>query len=200
MVLGEGVRKILAGLAAVSLPCAFAVMMDHKPDVVSQMAWDWRYGIAALSSIFLLPWAFYETHQLGFRRGVTSVPQAPPVVDPQAQQRSDVSHSYVSVDAMQFVVRDICDHILLPDHVNAYKAAEDVKTIKRKHRLWYPEGAHLARNQFIGVIDGILRVRRNNGRQGLFGDVNSGELDSWDMKLVSVRGNLISALEEQREQ
>jgi len=176
------------------------IAVEHTPEETGTGLWKWRYVAIIVAVVLGFPAACAWCYDRGKAKGIASVPVAITTA-PTAEQEARVAsaHTWASIEQLQYMVREIATNVLKPDHINAERASVELGKLERRHHVWYNESAHATREQFAGVVKGILHVRRNNGRQGIYSSLNDGEYESWNSRLVSVRGNLLDVLAESKE-
>lgn len=192
-------KRVLPWGAVVAVILAVvAVGVERSPLEAGTSLWRWRYILGSLFLVLL----FVATWASGYDRGAKSVvipdPVAPqPIEDRTAQVRVDASHGHTSIDKMKFKIRTITNDVMKPDHRDVEKAAIELAFVKRDHSMWYSDATHRTRDNFVDVVENILRVRRNNSSVGLYGQLNPTEAGAWQTRLNNTSKTLLDVLAEQ---
>lgn len=175
--------------------------VEHSPEETGTGLWKWRYIAGIVAVVLGFPAACAWCYDRGKAKGIASVPvvvtpeiSPAPEVSAELETRIATSHTWTSHEQLQYMVREIATNVLKPDHVSAERAGIDLQTLERRHHVWYDERAHSTRDQFAGVVKNILRVRRDKGVSGLYGDLSNTEVELWNRHLVTVRGNLLASI------
>ncbi len=175
--------------------------VEHTPEEAGTGLWKWRYIAGIVAVVLGFPAACAWCYDRGKAKGIASVsmvvaPEASPTLKVSDAQEARIAsaHTWMPHDQLQYMVREIATNVMKPDHVNAERAGIDLQTLERRHHVWYDEGAHETRDQFASVVKGILRVRREKGVTGLYGDLSDVEAETWNRHLVTVRGNLLDVI------
>jgi hypothetical protein len=175
--------------------------VERGPWEAGVSLWRWRFILGGLLIVCGFAAACAWSYDRGVAKGKAEAP-APadnPLQDEIRENRANANHQWTSIDQLQYLVRTISTNVMASGHRNAERAVVELRSLERQHRAWYDAGTHATRDHFIGVVNGILEVRRRNGRHGIFADLNVGEAQGWEARLVSVRQNLLDALEDQKE-
>lgn len=175
--------------------------VERGPWEAGVSLWRWRFIFGGLLVVCGFAAACAWSYDRGVAKGKADAPVPPE--NPQRaeilESRANANHQWTSINQLQYLVRTISTNVIANGHRHAERAVAELRTIERQHRAWFDEGAHATRDQFIGVVNGILEVRRRNGRHGIYADLNEGERAAWEGRLVTVRQNLHDVLEDRKE-
>lgn len=177
--------------------------VERGPWEAGVSLWRWRFVLGTLLLVCGFAAGCAWSYDRGYAKAKSEAPKPVLVENPQRDEllenRAIANHQWTTVEQLQYIVRTISTSVLASGHRNAEKASMEVRTLERQHRVWYDASTHTARDQFLGVVNGILDIRRRNGRQGIYADLNRGERETWEHRLVIMRTILLDALEDRKE-